>query len=101
MLAWDRIPFTTHIDDDIKPIGNNLPKSPIQPPVVYIEDYTLLFENSHPEYFLNIKDDDGDVVFTTTVYTTLTQVVLPSTLSGDYEIELLIGSWRFIGYIGL
>lgn len=37
-------------------IGHGYPKSPMRPPVVYIEDYTLAFVADHPEYILNIKD---------------------------------------------
>jgi hypothetical protein len=55
----------------------------------------------HPDYILYIKDEDGDVVFTTTVYSAQTQVVLPSTLSGDYEVELVMGNWLFTGWINL
>ena len=83
------------------PLGNGQPKSPTDPPTVYIEDYTLMFENYHPEYILNIKDENGDVVYTTVVHSTQTQVVLPSTLSGNYEIRLVLGSWVFTGWIGL
>ena len=84
-----------------KPVGNGHPKSPLDPPTVYIEDYTLTFENYHPEYILNIKDEDGDVVYSTVVNSTQTQVALPSTLSGNYEIKLVLGSWVFTGWIWL
>lgn len=93
--------LTVIIEEDDLPGGNGQPKSPIEPPTVYIEDYTLTFENYHPEYILNIKDEDGDVVYTTVVHSTRTQVVLPSTLSGNYEIRLVLGSWVFTGWIGL
>ena len=86
---------------DPQTAGNGLPKSPIQPPTVYIEDYVLTFTVGHPEYVLNIKDEDGDVVYTTTVWSTDTEVILPSTLSGDYEIELVMGNWLFTGWIEL
>ena len=82
-------------------IGHGYPKSPIQPPTVYIEDHTLSFTVDHPDYLLNIKDEDGDVVFTTVVYSAQTEVVLPLTLSGDYEIELVMGNWLFSGWINL
>lgn len=82
-----------------KPVGNGHPKSPMRPPLVYIEDYTLAFVADHPEYILNIKDEDGEVVYSTVVYSALTQVTLPANLSGDYEIELLMGNWKFTGYI--
>ena len=84
-----------------KSLGHGNPKSPILPPKVYIEDYTLSFAVNHPDYILNIKDEDGDVVYTTTVYSSQTQVTLPSTLSGDYTIELVMGNWLFTGYINL
>jgi hypothetical protein len=88
-------------DNNLQPIGNGHPKSPIQPPTVYLDDYVLTFETDHPDYTLYIKDGDGEVVYTTTVYSSQTQVTLPSTLSGDYEIELVMGNWLFTGWITL
>ena len=99
--AWNRIPLTVSYEKDDMPVGNGHSKSPIQAPTVYIEDYTLAFVADHPDYILNIKDEDGEVVYSTPVYTTETQVVLPSTLSGDYEIELIMGYWKFIGWINI
>ena len=100
VMAWDLIPLSVNYDDDM-PIGNGYPKTPITAPTVYIDDYTLLFEANHPEYVLNIKDEDDNVVYTTTVYSTQTQVVLPSTLSGNYQIELVMDYWLFTGWINL
>ncbi len=94
------IPLRVSYDDPSTPFGNHH-KSPMQPPTVYIEDFTLSFVADHPDYILNIKDEDGDVVYTTTVYSAMTQVTLPSTLSGDYEIELVMGNWLFTGWINL
>jgi len=82
-------------------IGMGHPKSPIDPPTVYLEDYTLTFEADHPEYVLYIKDEDEVVVYSTVVTSAETEVVLPSTLSGDYEIELIMGDWLFSGWINL
>ena len=59
------------------------------------------FVAGHPDYVLNIKDENGDVVYSTTVCSIETQVVLPSTLSGEYEIELIMGYWKFIGWINI
>lgn len=95
------VPLTVCIEDDEQPIGDGHPKTPITAPKVYIDDYTLLFEANHPEYVLYIKDEDDNVVYTTTVYSSQTQVVLPSTLSGDYQIELVMGYWHFTGWINL
>ena len=95
------VPLTLSGDDNNSPVGHSNPKSPDETPTVYIEDYTLYFEANHPEYVLNIKDEDGDVVYTTVVYTAQTQAVLPSTLSGDYVIELAVDNLLFTGWINL
>lgn len=99
--AMDLIPLTICPYENDLPGGNGHPKTPINAPTVYIDNYTLLFEASHPDYILNIKDEYGNVVYTTVVYSALTQVVLPSTLSGNYQIELVMGYWLFKGWINI
>ena len=94
------VPLTVSIIDE-QPGGNGQPKTPVLAPKVYIDDYILLFEVDHPEYVLYIKDEDGDVIYSTVVSSTQTQVVLPSTLSGDYQIELVMDYWLFMGWINL
>ena len=100
VMAWELIPLSVNYDDDM-PIGNGQPRSPEETPIVYIDDYTLLFEVNHPEYVLNIKDENNNVVYTTVVYSTQTQVILPSTLSGNYQIELVLDNLQFKGWINL
>ena len=94
------IGFTSHIIDNT-PIGHGPGRGSIEVPLVYIENNTLTFQINHPDYVLTIKNEDGDVVYTTTVFTTDTEVILPSTLSGDYEINLVMGNWLFTGWINL
>ena len=55
LSAQQLIPFTVNYDEKDIPIGNGYPKSPMRPPVVYIEDYTLTFVAGHPDYELTIK----------------------------------------------
>lgn len=98
--AWKLVPLTVTYDDTM-PIGNGHGKSLIEMPKVYIDDYTLLFETNHPEYILNIKDENNNVVYSTVVPSTQTQVTLPSTFSGNYEIHLVMGNWLFMGWINL
>lgn len=101
VMAWELIPLSVNYDDE-QPVTNGQPRTPMYPPLVYIEDYTLLFEATHPEYVLYIKDENNNVVYTTTVYSTQTQVVLPSSLSGDYKIQLDFGgNYFFVGKIEL
>lgn len=98
--AQELVPLTVSIIDE-QPVTNGFPRTPITAPIVYIDDYTLLFEVDHPEYVLYIKDEDDNVVYSTVVYSTQPQVVLPSTLSGNYEIQLVMGYWLFMGWINL
>ena len=100
LFAKEVVPFTVHYEDN-QPIGHGYGRTPMQPPVVYIEDYTLTFAVGHPDYTLIIKDEDGYVVYTTTVFSNDTEVILPSTLSGDYEVNLVMGNWLFTGWINL
>ena len=99
-MSREVVPFTVHYEDE-QPVGNGYPRTPIEVPLVYIEDYILTFEAYHPEYVLNLKDENGTVVYSTIVYSTQTQVVLPSTLSGDYKVNLVMGNWLFTGWINL
>lgn len=95
------VPLSVNIEENDQPGGNGNPRSPIEVPLVYIEDYTLSFVVDHPDYELIIKDEDGVVVYTTTVFSAQTEVVLPSALSGDYEVNLVMGNWLFTGWINL
>ncbi len=99
--ANEPVPLTVSGDIDDMPLGNGYGRAPMLAPRVYIDDYTLLFSVDHPEYVLYIKDEDDNVVYSTVVYSDQTQVVLPSTLSGDYQIELVMGIWKFTGWINL
>ena len=101
LWAKEKVIFAVIGDGDYQPIGHGVGRAPIQPPLVYIEDYTLSFVVDHPDYELTIKDEDGVVVYTTTVFSAQTEVVLPSALSGDYEVNLVMGNWLFTGWINL
>ena len=95
-----RIPFIVQTIFD-GPIGNQMPRGPIKPPMVYLEDMTLTFVADHPEYVLYIKDEDEEVVYSAVVTSTETEVTLPSSLCGTYEIQLVMGNWMFTGWIEL
>ena len=94
VMSSEVIPFTVHYEDD-QPLGNGHGRGPIEVPLVYIEDNILTFEAYHPDYVLNIKDENGEIVYSTTVFSAQTQVILTSTLSGDYEVNLIMGNWQF------
>ena len=98
--ASELISFTINIIDE-QPCGPGYPRTPMLAPTVYLDAGVLTFTAGHPDYVLNIKDEDGDVVYSTVVTSSQTTVVLPLTRSGDYVIELVMGNWLFTGYIML
>ena len=94
------IPLSCEIFDPSS-LGNQPSRGPVDSPTVYLDDYTLTFATSHPEYVLYIKDEDEEVVYSTVVTSAETQVTLPTYLTGSYKIELVMGNWCFWGYIEL
>ena len=95
----DRINFHTEIIKNGS-VQNGKGKSPVCPPTVLLNDYTLYFQASHPEFVLNILVDD-EIVYTCIVNTNVTTLELPSFLLGEYEIQLIAEPYCFIGYITL
>lgn len=53
------------------------------------------------DYTLQLLDEDGVVVYSVNCLSGTTQVVLPSTLTGDYEIMVIRGGTYYVGYIEL
>ena len=77
-------------------------KAPIQIPSLWQDGYELTFPSMHSEYALDIVLN-GIVVYSTNVSETTTTVILPSWLSGEYELQLYPDdcSYYFYGYVTL
>ena len=82
--------FSVEVVGTGKPL-NPLPKSPVRPPQVTLEDNVLTFETFHPDYTLTLLNEDGEEVYQTIVLAGTNTVVLPSTLSGNYVLTLDFG----------
>ena len=78
-----------------------LPKSPILVPSVSLEDHTLYFATSCDGCTLRLVDANDNVVYSTVIPTGTTSLVLPSSLSGEYKIQIIQGNLCFWGYIDL
>lgn len=85
------------------PVGNDLPRGPIYVPTASIDGHIFYISNGHPDYVLQLVDPDDEdiVVYQVLVPSNVNSIVLPSTLSGTYIIQLLWSDWRFWGYIEL
>ena len=77
------------------------PKTPTVTPEVSIDGYILYFIGSHQDYVLTLTDQDDNVVYMTNVFATDTQIALPTSLSGTFEVRLYIDIYCFVGEITL
>ncbi len=90
-------------------VGYENPQNPIDDdkrtltlvPEVEIEDYTLTFYTPCGGCVLRLLDENNVVVYSTVIPTGTTELVLPSYLSGDYEIQIVQGNLYFWGYVNL
>lgn len=83
------------------PIGTGKQRTPIQPPMVYIEDYTLSFSAFEEDCTIQLLDENDVVVFSDVIPAGATSFQLPSILVGEYQIQLIYGNFIFTGYIEL
>jgi len=68
-------------------IRNN-PRTPIQPPTVYLCDHTLYICGDYGDFSLQVLTDDETAVYSTYVPSGTTEVQLPATLSDDYQTKV-------------
>ena len=98
------IPLTVQI---VKKGGavNPFPKSPALPPEApeaSIDDHTLYLYDVDYDLTLCLLDEDGEEVYTVFIPANTASVVLPATLTGDYELQLYTdGIYYFAGWVEL
>ena len=74
-------------------------KTPIQPPLIYIEDGTLTFATPCDGCELRLVNAEDEVEYTTVISGSTLE--LPSDLSGTYVLEIICGDYVFLGEISL
>ena len=80
---------------------DNPQRSPVMIPHVAIDEYTLTFYTPCDGCMLRLFDEDGNLVYAIVIPDGTTTLSLPSYLSGDYEIQIIRGSFKFYGYINI
>lgn len=96
--AQEEVEVRVHIDD---PLGEHpIHRNPTLLPTIYIDDYTLSFEDLWGEYTLQILQGNT-VVYTTLILPGMTSIDLPSTLSGPYEFRIVADTYYYYGFIDL
>jgi len=74
-------------------------RTPTETPEVTQDDHTLSFDASCHGCTLRLVNADNEVEYTTVI--TSSTLVLPSTLDGTYELQIIQGEWCFYGDIEL
>lgn len=82
-------------------LGGGHTYAPPRPWYIIQDDYTLTLPAFEDDYSLELRDEDGDVVYSTFLPSGTTQVILPSTLSGSFEIRLVGDTYYYSGYVVL
>ena len=75
-------------------------KAPLRMPRIYQDAYKLTLSSSHPEYIINIVQDD-EVVYSSVIPAGVTEFELPSYLSGECIIQFIKGRFCLWGNISL
>lgn len=102
MPAWavtDPIPLQEGYIDPGSGTGQH--KGPVKVPEISLDDHTLYFYTPCDGFTLNLVDENDVVVYTVVIPTGTTSWVLPATLSGEYELQLITGNYCFWGMITL
>lgn len=81
--------------------GGDPHRSPILIPAVGIDNYTLTFYTPCDGCTLRLLDENDNIAFVTMIPVGSTTLVLPSYLSGEYQIQIISGNICFKGYINL
>lgn len=99
MCAKVVVPLQVNYEDPT--YGQGEPsRGPVIIPSVSIEDYTLTFTTPCYGYTLLLIDEDDQVAYTTIIMSDF--LVLPSTLSGEYQLRLIPNDGSgiyFYGYV--
>jgi hypothetical protein len=76
-------------------------RGPVLIPEISLDVYSIIFDTPCDGCTLRLVDANDNVVYSTIIPTGATSIVLPSSLSGEYEIQIIQGNLCFYGYITL
>ena len=92
----DPLNFSIINDDNHNNTGDHpLPKSPIQIPEVYLNGHTLSFDAALEGCMVRLLDENENVIFSDFIEESQTSLVLPATLTGTFELQIIRGNFIF------
>ena len=74
------------------------------PPMVLVvtQNYNILtLSSTQEDYMLQLREVNGTVVYSCYIPAGTTQIILPTSLSGSFEVRLITDTYYYIGYIVL
>lgn len=77
------------------------PKAPVAPWYIFQDDNVLTMSATPYDYTLTLYDENDVLAYSVFVPAGTTQVVLPATLSGNFEIRFETATYYYYGYISL
>jgi hypothetical protein len=80
--------------------SNPVPRTPVLVPTVSLDGYTLSYDASCWGDTLQLVQD-GVIVYSTVIPSNANSMILPSYLSGKYELQIIRGNLCFYGDITL
>lgn len=95
----ERIDLRGKIDPTGSTTGHT--KAPVRPWYIDLTDNVITMSATPCEYTLSLYNEDGEVAYSVFVPAGTTQVVLPSTLSGSFELRFETDTYYYYGYIEL
>ena len=83
--------------------GSQPTNSPPRPWYITQDENVLTMPAFEDDLTLQLRDEDDTVVYSTIISAGTTQVILPTTLSGDFELRLIpfFSTYYYRGYIEL
>ena len=76
-------------------------KSPVPCWYIDLDDNVITMSATPCDYTLYLYDEDGEVAYSVFVPAGTTQVILPTMLSGDFELRFETDTYYYYGYISL
>lgn len=76
-------------------------KTPVRPWTIDVTDNVITMSATPCDYTLSLYDEDGEIVYSAFVSAGTTQVILPSSLSGNFELRFEADTYYYYGFVNL
>ena len=93
----EMIDLNLEIIDD-SPTGPGRGKAPIRKPIVNQEGQKITFLSSHPEYTINIIQND-EVIYSFVIPSEVSKFEIPTYVEGECILQLISGRFCFWGIV--